>query len=243
MRQIKAFIDGFATSFHDLIYPSVCRSCKEPISGKKYLCTQCLDLLELVNAKERCPFCFSSIFNFSEKLCSFCRKKEPIFDGLAASFDYEGPAASLVRQLKYGNEPYLAEGMGAFLALQFSYLNWPIPDLVIPMPASLAHRFERGYNQSELLAESFVKIINTPILKALKRKSGDYSQAGLSYVQRKDLTSSSFYLVKDELLHDKIILLIDDVMTTGATLNNAAEVIREGFPKKLYGLTFCCATK
>jgi predicted amidophosphoribosyltransferase len=78
---------------------------------------------------------------------------------------------------------------------------------------------------------------------ALIRKSGDYSQAGMDRKQRKTLTRDTLLLKKGHDLRDKRILLIDDVMTTGSTLQRCAEVLYEGCPAEVYALTFCRAIK
>lgn len=174
-----------------------------------------------------------------EQCCHQCIGKPRQIKRIASVFDYEGPPATLVKQLKYGGQSYLAKGGGAYLATQFLNLKWPVPDLIIPMPISSLRRFERGYNQSKLLAESFAAFIQRPISCVLKRKSGDFSQAGLDYRHRLQLKSDSFFVKKGNQLHDKILLLIDDVMTTGSSLNCCAEALTPLFPESIYALTLC----
>ncbi len=231
-------------SFLHLIYPPLCIHCEELLSDQfSTLCTSCLAHLELINAKERCPLCFSSeIENFSS-LCTLCCQQPPLLNGTAAAFDYSGPAATLVKLLKYEQKPYLAEGCAAYLATQFLQLEWPMPDFLVPVPIPWIRYLERGYNQSFLLAEALGKLLNRPTLNALKRKSGDYSQASLSRQQRTELNSSSILLHSDSIPHimDKSILLIDDVLTTGSTLQRCSQALLAGCPKSLYALTVCYA--
>jgi predicted amidophosphoribosyltransferase len=82
-----------------------------------------------------------------------------------------------------------------------------------------------------------------PVIPALRRRSGDYSQAGLNQAQRLQLTGSNFELKKGHQFHDKKILLIDDVLTTGSTLRKCAEQLYATYPSNIYGLTFCRAIK
>lgn len=161
----------------------------------------------------------------------------------AAAFDYLGPAATLVRKLKYGDQPHLADGAAAFLVAQWAYLKWPLPDLIVPVPLSFTHWMIRGYNQSALLAEGMGKLLNRPVSSPLKRISGDYSQAGMNLKQRNALKSSTLRLDPEHRIYDKCILLIDDVMTTGSTLARCADVLAEGYPTEIYALTFCRAVK
>jgi ComF family protein len=162
-------------------------------------------------------------------------------DKIAAAFDYEGPAATLMRQLKYGGQSYLAQGAGAYLTAQFLRLEWPMPDYIIPVPMSFMHWLDRGYNQSLLLAESMGEMIQRPVQDILYRRSGDYSQAGLSRWQRQELDGRTIRLNATLDLRDKTVLLVDDVMTTGSTIRKCAEVLMEAAPARIYGLVLCKA--
>lgn len=177
----------------------------------------------------------------NRRLCAPCSKQPPIIDRIAAAFDYAGPPATLIRKLKYAHRPYLAKGAGAYLAAQFLKLDWPLPDLIIPVPISLSHKFERGFNQCLLLAEAFASIIEKPVADILRRRSGDYSQAGLTREQRTAYDGSSLYLKSGVSVCDKTILLIDDVMTTGSTVRKCGEVLRQGCPSSIYALVVCKA--
>lgn len=100
---------------------------------------------------------------------------------------------------------------------------------------------ERGYNQSRLLAQALGKILDRPVLDVLGRRSGDFCQAGLSYQQRMKLGSDAFYLKKMPTLRDKTILLADDVMTTGSSLQRCGEALQGLYPEHIYALTVCRA--
>jgi competence protein ComFC len=239
-----------SNNFHKLLealthftFPPLCLYCKATLPRSQIFCNECILLLEMIDSKERCPYCFSFEYCPERRLCEVCLNTAPLLNRIGAVFDYEGPAACLIRELKYANRPYLAKGLGAYLTAQFIALQWPMPDLVIPVPMSFTHLLDRGYNQSLLLAKSFAEMIERPISDILSRKSGDFSQAGLSKQQRLSINEGSFYLKKkkSEIVQDKCILLIDDVMTTGTTLNKCAEAILEDFPQSIYALTVCRA--
>ena len=240
LKVIRHVIQGFL----HLVYPPLCLHCKGSLRNHSpTFCDTCLSLLELIEPEERCPLCFSSDFCPKRRLCSMCSRKQIFLTSLAAAFEYVGPAATLIRKLKYSNQPYLSKGAGAYLAAQFLRLNWPMPDVIIPVPIAFTHKLERGYNQSLLLSESLGMILDRPFQEALKRKSGDYSQAGLSRKQRMQLSGESISLRRNQNLHDKCILLIDDVLTTGSTMQKCAEALLEDCPSTIYGLTVCKAQK
>lgn len=166
-----------------------------------------------------------------------------LYTRMGAVFDYQGPAATLVKNLKYANQPYLARGMAAYLMLQFDRLQWPLPDAIVPVPISLTRWLGRGYNQSTLLAQELSRYLHRPVWHAIKRKSGDFSQASLNLEQRKTLSAQRFKRNTKYDLQGKILLVIDDVMTTGMTLHRSAEILKEENPAALYALTFCRTPK
>lgn len=234
-------LKNFGKSFLDLVYPPLCLHCRECLDENYHIfCRTCSLLLEQIDPSTRCPFCFSIEFDQELKQCnSACKQYIKHIKRIASVFDYEGPSTSFVKHLKYGGQDYLAKGGGAYLATQFFMLDWPMPDFVIPMPMARIRKWERGYNQSELLAESFAKLISCKVSTHLKRKSGDFSQAGLNHQQRLHLNSDSFYIKNGDCLHGKVVLLIDDVMTTGSSLNCCAEALMPYFPEAIYALTLC----
>lgn len=205
------------------------------------LCDECQKLLELLDPKDRCPLCFSEQESQQRKICFRCSKKQTYLDGAAAAFDYAGPAACLVKKMKYSNQPFLAKGLSAYLAAQLIQMEWPLPDLIVPAPTTFTHWIQRGYNQSLLLAEELGSLIERPVADIIYRAIGDYSQAGLSKAQRLSLHSQHFSLKKNRniALLDKRVLLIDDVMTTGTTLGHCASVLMQESPAKIFALTIC----
>lgn len=227
------------SAFTNFVYPNQCLHCSVLKTESAIFCSSCTAQLEMINPKERCPSCFSADFDSVSLVCYTCFVDPPLLKKQAATFDYLGPAASLVTHLKYSNQPYLAKGAGAYMAIQWMNLGWPLPDLIVPVPLTLTHFISRGYNQSLLLAEAIGSILQCPVKKILKRRLWDYSQAGMSKKIRQELDMEAFKCKNSVDISDKIILLVDDVMTTGLTLKRCAEVLYEGYPSAVYGLTFC----
>jgi competence protein ComFC len=238
-----SFLTHLGRSFSHLLFPPLCLHCHEELEESfRILCPSCMGYLELVDASTRCPYCFTTDFDPEHDLCcQQCRQRPQFVHRTAAAFDYEGPAATLVKQMKYRGQPGLAHGAGALLALQFLRLQWPMPHCVIPMPMAPLRLMERGYNQSYLLAQALGKILCRPVLDVLGRKSGDFCQAGLNYQQRMKLGSDAFYLKTAPELRDKAILLVDDVMTTGSSLQRCGEALLGLYPESIFALTFCQA--
>lgn len=203
------------------------------------LCPECVELLQPIDPSERCKGCFQEC---NQRLCKDCLAQERVFDRTASVFDYLGPGPSLVKRMKYGNQPWLASSIAAWMVYYHTeVLRWPLPDLIVPVPMAWNKKFVRGFNHSQLIAVKLGEFLQVPVTDVLKRHSGDYSQAGLKKEQRQNLSNQSFFVKKPESLYDKRLLLIDDVMTTGTTLRCCGETLLEGCPESIDALTFCCA--
>lgn len=203
----------------NFIFPSLCLHCREGTEGQ-VLCRSCLTLLDLL------PYAAEDV------------KNKHAMEA-ASAFERRGPAADLVRHFRGYASPGLAKTMAAFMVIQWDHLHWPVPDLIVPVAQSLVHRLVRGHSTSLMLSVEIGALLQRPVKQLLKRRIADYSQEGLSVEQRRLLNKGAFSWKKRDDLSGKTILLIDDFHVTGTTLKRCAEVLQEGFPKKIYALTFC----
>jgi competence protein ComFC len=239
---LKNTLYSIFNTFLRLIYPQLCLYCSESLSEQDRLfCATCMSLIELINPQERCPTCFTEEDLLQSGRCRHCSTHPSLFDGIASAFDYTGPAATIAKKMKYSQMPYLSRGAGAYMATQFLRLDWPLPEIIVPVPMNILKEFDRGYNQSQLLAESFSDLMQVPTKKLLKRRCGDYSQAGLSRHQRVSVKTETIFCPLGEAVRGKIVLLIDDVITTGSTLQACGKALQSECPKQLYALSLCRA--
>jgi competence protein ComFC len=197
--------------------------------GSALLCEECLLLLELIEPEERCFYCFSPNISPKWKICSRCSHQSHYLSGFASAFDTIGPPHDLVRHLKNGKH-YLAHGLAGFLALQWTRLNWPQPDLIVPVAGSFSRWIQRGYNPRALLAKELSTLLNTSFLHALRR---------CSY----QTDTPRFKVRRGVELQDLTILLVDDVFASGETIDAAAQALLSSYPAKVYGLTVCKVIK
>lgn len=217
----------------NFIFPPLCLHCAEKTNeGHLLFCKGCVGFFELIDPHSRCPYCFTE--NEGRHPCQECVQKRRWQVKMASALDYLGAVSSLVKQLKYGRMPYLAKTCSDFLVAQFFRLEWPMPDLIVPVPGRYLFH---GINHAYRLGQCLAKILNVPYSSILKRKAGDLSQARLSKEQRESLSPASFYLKKTAHLADQCILLVDDVITTGTTLRLCAGALSEGYPAKIYALS------
>ena len=204
-------------------------------------CEVCSDTFSLLDASSYCPYCFSKDYSSQKQLCARCIKQPPLYNGVASAVLHEGVGANLVYRLKYCGQAGLVEGMASFMVLQWHKLGWPIPDVIVPAPIPRVRKWSRGYNQSFLLAQELGNMLGCPVADALKRRSGDLPQTAISGKERTRITNKSVSLRGGKLEREKVILMVDDVLTTGTTLRRCAEALFESYPSKLYAMTFSAA--
>jgi ComF family protein len=176
-----------------------------------------------------------------------CRRVKPHFDRAMAFGAYEGKLRSLIHLLKYDRVKIAAELLGELLAGLFMEVSGTAAGssfLVIPVPLYRAKRWERGFNQSELLVRSALKHLNKAgfcpfALHAgnLKRVRATSSQTGLTRHQRRENVRGAFAVVRPEAIAGRDLLLVDDVLTTGTTLNECARVLRRAGAKTVRATT------
>ncbi|MCH9625526.1 MAG: hypothetical protein S4CHLAM123_07020 [Chlamydiales bacterium] len=222
----------------DFIFPPLCLHCGIDLKSQKRLfCDHCSSDFQLLHVQNRCPYCFSE--QQSASPCSECIEHKKWQVRMGSALEYTGAVKTLVKQLKKGDMPYLAKTGAAFLLLQLTALKWPLPDVIVPVPA---RGLFQQRNHASLLASHLAKALQVESQPLVKRRAGDLSQAKLSKVQREQLLAQNFYLKKNTVLDHQTVLLVDDVFTTGTTLRHSASALWTAFPKKIYALSLACAS-
>ena len=154
-------------------------------------------------------------------------------------FKYENVIRSQILALKFQEKPYVYKTITYFLKnMQKSFENLKKYDIIIVVPISKRRKSDRGYNQSELIAREISKIIKVPIAKKILYKSKNtVPQSSLNKKQREENAKGAYKAKKDVKLYDKKILLIDDIYTTGSTLNECAKCLMKiGIKKSNIGV-------
>ena len=188
-----------------------------------------------------CPLCGQGNTDFSEDgRCSDCPPGEPWFEAARASVVFDGMAAVVVKRLKYSTReefaPFMAARMLDTLAEEY---RGRVFDLVVPVPLHRSREGDRGFNQSLLLAEVIAAGLNLPChSKALRRIRATPSQTRLTRDQRANNISGAFAVSRPLAVRDKRLLLVDDVFTTGATLNECARMLRAAGAASVVCLAF-----
>ncbi len=218
----------------DWIFPPHCAGCHNP--GDRW-CSDCYEASERI-LSPNCECCGNYL---DTKInCNLCDQNLPDFNAARAWGYHEGPLKRAVHQLKYRRDIALGDKLADLLFEIVQDQTWEI-DLIVPIPLAKKRQNRRGYNQAALLASPLAWSLGLEFSnKALYRKKETRTQIGLNIQERKENVKNAFAL-KSNIIKGKNILLIDDVITTGATLNSASVALKDGGVNKVYAITLARA--
>ena len=229
-------------SIAKLLWPTTrCVICGGP-SEAAYpgLCGLCLERMRQGQRQERfCPGC-GSFYPAVFKTCPSCFLKTPSYpkNGIFCAYPYDGDSGCLVKKLKYNNRRDLAETM-AKLFHDVVSAEWDSFDLVTAVPIHVNRLRERGYNQAAVFGRALAAGFGLPFDAGLLVQTREtVSQTTLHYHERLRNPKGAFAVTKGAVLSGKRILLVDDVITTGATMKECAKVLKEAGAKRVVLLSF-----
>lgn len=215
----------------DLVFPRHCAGCGGPAGeGQEgYVCHDCLSAVHWVT-DPFCARCGDPIEGVAAKsfTCSLCVQSEPAFDLARSAVRYRGPIRSLLHQFKYAEGTHLAADLGRLLAACVeTHYDPALFDLMAFVPLYHRRERERSYNQARLLAEQLGRRFDRPVLRGIRRVRDTGTQTRLHMAGRAENVKGAFVVTEPGWVKGKTILLIDDVMTTGATLREAASALKK----------------
>lgn len=238
LQNTKEYI-GYAL---DLIYPSktICYSCGKTIKGEeKYsLCQNCYKSLSFIS-DYNCNKCSVPLRMIEDgPYCESCKNTFYYFDKAIAVVSYQEDIKRLIYRFKYSNHTYLATTMAYMMSDKLEVEGFKI-DLIIPIPLYKGKQRERGFNQSDLLSKYISEKINIPInTNTLIRSKNTKVMHKLSKRERQENVKDAFKVVDKWVIKDKSILLVDDIFTTGSTVNICSKLLTESGAKSIIVLTF-----
>jgi ComF family protein len=221
--------DGVA-SLLDLLFPPRCVVCKR---RGAWLCDRCRSSVEPV-AEPICERCGRSVPG--ARGCADCRFHPLTLDGLRAAARFQGALRQAIHHFKYNGLRALAAPLGDILCEAYSRYGLSA-DLIAPVPLHSSRQTQRGFNQSALLAQRLAWRTRLPVASSgLLRVRHTQSQVGLSGAQRRDNVRGAFAW-HGPPLQGRYVLVIDDVSTTGATIDACAEALVAAGAASVWGLT------
>lgn len=239
---VVSWVSGAAESLFATLFPSDCRLCGAPLVriSRLPVCEDCLSSIRPL-AEGVCGICgerlasaYNSVVDGGQPRCPVCRQSEPAYARALAYGSYESGLRDLVQLLKYHQVRPAATVLGRMLAEVIESLapcfGEPTP-VVVPVPLYKGKLRERGFNQSELIARSALKLKPTGREMALRaqvleRCRPTASQTGLTRHQRQENMRGAFRVVRPGEINGREVLLVDDVLTTGTTASECARVLR-----------------
>ncbi|MCF8267604.1 MAG: ComF family protein [Ignavibacteriales bacterium] len=223
-------ISGFGYSFFDFFFPGKCLCCGNYYSYKELpVCTSCLN--GLIRTDESC---LADI-----KSRTFYRKSSP--DGLFSAYLFEKDThiQTLLHKIKYSGYFRAGTTIGRHIGSEFGRLIAQFnADEIIPVPLHRLKYSERGYNQSYHIAVGLSRIIGVPVNKrGIKRIIHTKSQTGMTAKERVQNVKGAFTLSKNYNPEGKTIILLDDVITTGSTINECSRILKENGAAKVFAVS------
>lgn len=218
----------------DWLFPPACGGCE---GAGTHWCESCQSSTTIIG-DDICPKCGHP--QTGGDTCQNCASLSPVFSFLRSWAIYNGPLRDAIHRLKYQQDMALGEIFSRPMIQLLEVLEWRV-NLVLPVPLSKERYQQRGYNQAGLLARPVALALNIPYQpKALERWRDTVSQVGLSADQRMDNVVGAFK-ASQGLVKDRSILVIDDVTTTGATINSCAQALLQAGAREVFALTLARA--
>jgi len=248
-------LKGILNSLLNIIYPKTCLVCHSPLENKtvnpvrkefsngvnNLLCINCWQKIKK-NIPPLCIICGRQIHReqISKRVCLDCQRKNFSFDRALAPCIYEGVVRELIHKFKYENKDYLGPLLVKLL-IEFIHqyqITLNLFDLVIPIPLHKIRLREREFNQAELIARQVADEFSLQMsCSNLWRKYHRKAQMELKEDQRRENIKGCFALHNPQDVKGKNILLVDDVLTTGATCSEAASVLKTAGAISVWVLT------
>jgi len=214
-----------ANYLFDFFLPRFCPGCNKKLSAHEIsVCSECLNSI-LIADERRLKNEYAKNFSSSKIITGFYSKYV---------FETDKTLQHVIHALKYGRQFRLGTFLGEILSQGIKLQNWSI-DLILPVPIHHLKKAERGYNQSDYITKGLSTRMKIPFsTKMIKRIKYTESQTGLNLTERAENVAKAFKVRNSKKVNGKKILLVDDVITTGATILECGEVLISSGANSVY---------
>ena len=231
----------------DFIWPRTCEVCRRPVDRPgRHFCSDCLNRLPFTPTDGCCRRCGRAAEKLDgEFLCEDCRTYKPSFDRAASALSFEGDARAAMNAFKFENHLWLRDDLVDWIeGVVRARFKVEEIDLILPMPSTLWHRLDRGYNQCAYLAKSLAKRLGKPYeTSVLRRKGNPKKQGRLTEEERRTNVIGTFAVRKPAVIRDKTVMVVDDIMTTGSTLSECAAELKRSGASRVWCVTLARSLK
>lgn len=237
---IIAPIRKFADTLVSILYPPHCAACAASTESQVFVCPPCAKEARKIEK----PFCRRCSQPFdgsitSEFTCTNCKDRRFHFDCAVAPYRSHGIVREFVHRFKYEHAYYLRRPLANWAAeglVDKRILVRPY-DFLVPVPLHPTRKRERGFNQAEAIASLLSKRTGKPVASALRRTRYTTTQTRLDRAERMENLRGAFQVRQPSLVRDRHLILVDDVFTTGSTIEECARVLHEAGAASLRALT------
>jgi len=213
----------------DLIFPPRCLNCNRL---GQFVCNDCLG--KIIKIKNQgCPICHKK--TEGGRLCRSCRSKNKLTGVIAYGYFHDPILKKIIHQYKYEGISAAGEEIASLL-VEVVKANGIRFDVIAYAPVSRRRFNERGYNQAEILAKHLSKYFGKPFFREISKIKHTPTQVGLKRKDRIHNLEGTIVVKNGEVLKGKRIIIIDDVLTTGATLNECARALRQAGARQVWGV-------
>jgi ComF family protein len=234
----------FLQSLTDILYPKTCLACKSKVgaeTGEDLICKECYSNIE-VNLPPFCVSCGRHLEknNLNKNICPACIRKRLHFDRAFSPCVYNGVTKKLVHEFKYKGKDHLGKPLSKIMIDFIREYRLPLEylDYIIPMPLHKTKLREREFNQAEILGTHIAREFKKDLLSGvLLRHRLTKTQTELKNKERFENVANSFSVDNRASLKGKNLLLVDDVLTTGATSSEAALALKNAGAQTVFVLT------
>jgi ComF family protein len=237
---LHPLVDSLASVF----FPATCALCRKVVEtiSSGVVCQACWQTIRRFEGVvcAQCGYGFPSRnIESARPLCGGCRRGLFTFDFGRAYSPFEDPLKEIIHQFKYRSHRSLARPLSELLfSVYRSHEEDYSSDLIVPVPLHKSRERTRGFNQAFELSKPFGRMVRIPVsTSVLVRVRPTKVQAGLSRRERRLNVAGAFQLSQTKPIEDKALLLVDDVFTTGATLNECAKILKRNGARRVNVLT------
>jgi ComF family protein len=236
-------LPGLLSDLMDFCYPGRCASCEAATDGPAVLCAACDEALRELEAAPACSWCGKPIAEVGAP-CPYCLGEGMAhFDRIVRLGVFTDPLKHLIHRMKYHKQWGLAETLAdRLLGQERTKGLLTETEVIVPVPLHRLRQITRGYNQAEVIAKRLASSCKLKLARPVVRLRHTESQANLTSVEtREDNLRDAFGLVNPRSVKGKHVVVVDDVMTTGATLRAVARALRAAKPASLSALVLAIA--
>lgn len=223
-------------NLRELLYPSRCAVCDGILSHtdkKNRICSDCVGKLQYIR-EPKCLKCGGALLDEAEEYCRNCKGRKHYYDRGFALYDY-GTVRMPVYRFKYGGRREYAEFFGREMAIRMrrELRSWQ-PQVLIPVPMYAGKERSRGYNQAAVLAEVLGRYCGIPVRTDLVRRIRKTRPMKELNARERQRNIKNAFLISQDVVELEVVMLVDDIYTTGTTIDEIARGLRAYGVRKIY---------